>query len=340
MSKQLEFSFTRRTAIFGALSGLTLALSACGGSSSAASPTELRYQGAANEVTLPELAADLGFLGSLTLKWVGNTISGPQDIQSVATNQTDFGGAFAGAIVKLVEAGAAVTGVVNYYGEDQQTFNGYFVKDDAPIHNARDLIGKKVAVNALGAHLEAVLTTFLLKNSLTEAEAKEVQLVPLAPNDTESAIRRGQVDVGALGGPLQYRAIDAGGLRSLFSDVELFGTFAGGQIVFRNDFLAKNPDTVKTFATGVAKAIQWLGQQPKAEVIAKFTEIIEKRGRSESTAALKYWRSIAVPDNGAVHNQDFSRWADWLKLVGAVNGPLDPTKYYSNKFNELASASS
>ncbi|MER5778570.1 helix-turn-helix transcriptional regulator, partial [Streptomyces sp. NPDC002039] len=31
-------------------------------------------------VTLPELAADLGYLGNLTLDWVGNTISGPQDI--------------------------------------------------------------------------------------------------------------------------------------------------------------------------------------------------------------------------------------------------------------------
>jgi len=340
MPTQPDFSFTRRTAIFGALSGLTLALSACGGSSSAASPTELRYQGAANAVSLPELAADLGFLGSLTLKWVGNTISGPQDIQSVATNQTDFGGAFAGAVVKLVEAGAAVTGVINYYGSDQQTYYGYFVKDDSPIRSARDLIGKKVAVNALGAHYEAVLTTYLLKNGLTEAEAKEVQLVPLAPNDTESAIRRGQVDVGVLGGPLQYRAIDAGGLRILFSDFELFGTFAGGPIVFRNDFIAKNPYTVKAFTTGVAKAIQWLGQQPKEEVIAKFTEIIQKRGRSESTEALKYWRSIAVPDNGAVHDQDFTRWADWLKLVGAINGPLNASKYYTNKFNELAGAAS
>lgn len=340
MPTQPDLSFTRRTAIFGALSGLTLALSACGGSSSAASPTELRYQGAANAVSLPELAADLGFLGSLTLKWVGNTISGPQDIQSVATNQTDFGGAFAGAVVKLVEAGAAVTGVVNYYGSDQQTYYGYFVKDDSPIRSARDLIGKKVAVNALGAHYEAVLTTYLLKNGLTEAEAKEVQLVPLAPNDTESAIRRGQVDVGVLGGPLQYRAIDAGGLRILFSDFELFGTFAGGPIVFLNDFIAKNPDTVKAFTTGVAKAIQWLGQQPKEEVIAKFTEIIQKRGRSESTEALKYWRSIAVPDNGAVHDQDFTRWADWLKLVGAINGPLNASKYYTNNFNELAGAAS
>ena len=82
---------------------------------------------------LPELAEDLGYLGDVKLNWVGNTISGPQDIQSAATGQTDFGGAFAGAVVKLIEAGAPVKAVINYYGEDEKTFNGFYVKEDSPI---------------------------------------------------------------------------------------------------------------------------------------------------------------------------------------------------------------
>ena len=57
-----------------------------------------------------------------------------------------------------------------------------------------------------------------------------MQLVVLPPNDTEEAIRRGQVDAGALGCVLQDKAVATGGLRSLFSDFELFGTFPGGQI--------------------------------------------------------------------------------------------------------------
>lgn len=64
----------------------------------------LRYQGWANKVLGPELAEDLGYFDVVRLKWVGATISGPQDIQSVATNQTDVGGAFTGAVVNLIEA--------------------------------------------------------------------------------------------------------------------------------------------------------------------------------------------------------------------------------------------
>lgn len=59
---------------------------------------ELRYQGRANTVTLPELAQDLGYFGDVKLNWVGNTISGPQDTPAAVAGQTDFGGAIAGDI--------------------------------------------------------------------------------------------------------------------------------------------------------------------------------------------------------------------------------------------------
>src|SRR3954463_5868272 len=54
--------------------------------------TEIRYQGWAGQVTLTELAEDLGYLAPLKLKWVGNTTSGPQDIQTVVTGDIDVGG--------------------------------------------------------------------------------------------------------------------------------------------------------------------------------------------------------------------------------------------------------
>ena len=66
-----------------AITGLT----GCASTESAAAEggaevTVLRYQGSANNVSLPELAEHLGYLNGITLDWVGNTISGPQDIQS------------------------------------------------------------------------------------------------------------------------------------------------------------------------------------------------------------------------------------------------------------------
>jgi ABC-type nitrate/sulfonate/bicarbonate transport system substrate-binding protein len=320
-----------------------IGLTGCKGADSAAASqsgevTTLRYQGSANSVLLPELAADLGYLGNIKLNYVGATISGPQDIQSAATNQTDFGGAFTGAVVKLIEAGAPITAVINYYGEDAKTFNGFYVKAESSIHSARDLIGKKIGVNTLGAHSEAVIDTYLQKNGLTADEIKQVQLVVLPPNNTEEAIRKGQVDVGALGGVLQDHAVAAGGLRSLFSDYTLFGSFNAGQYVLRNDFIKKNPNTAKTFVTGVAKAIEWERITPRAQVIAEFTKIIDGRGRNESTDNLKFWKSVGIESRGgAISDKDFTQWTSWLNQVGIVKGTLTPSKYYTNSLNALAS---
>ena len=329
---------------------VSLVVSGCGGPASAQSAAgnaagtpevkELRYEGWANSVTLPELAEDLGYLGGVKLNWVGNTISGPASIQSAATGATDFGGAFSGAVVKLIEAGAPVTAVINYYGEDEKTFNGFYVTQESPIRSPRDLIGKKIAVNTLGAHSEAVIDTYLTKNGLSPKEIDQVQLVVLPPNDTEQAIRRGQVDVGSLSGVLQDHAVATGGLRSLFSDYELFGAFNGGQYVLREDFIAQHPAAAKELVTGVAKAIEWERTTQRSEVIARFTSIIEGRGRNEKTDNLKYWKSVGVPAKGGViTDKDFTRWQGWLEGSGIVaRGALKPSELYTNELNAVAGA--
>jgi ABC-type nitrate/sulfonate/bicarbonate transport system substrate-binding protein len=168
-----------------------------------------------------------------------------------------------------------------------------------------------------------------------------VQLVVLPPNNTEEAIRKGQVEVGALNGVLQDHAVAVGGLRSLFSDYSLFGPFDGGQYVLRNDFIKRNPETSKIFVTGVAKAIEWERTTPRTQVIAEFTKIINGRGRNESTGNLQYWKSVAVPaEGGAISDKDFTQWGPWLASSGIVTGQLTPSKYYTNSLNALASGGS
>lgn len=325
----------------GAAVVVSLALSGCSGSAAAdpdaAEVTSIRYQGAPNSVGLIEVAAELGYLDDLTLDWVSNTTSGPQSIQSVATDETDIGGAFSGAVVNLIEAGAPVTAVINYYGEDDLTFTGYYVLDDSPIRTARDLIGKKIGVNTLGAHHEAVITTYLQDSGLTPQEIAQVELVVVPPNDTELAVRRDQLDVGTLGGVLQDNAVAVGGLRALFTDIGVVGgPFDAGQYVLRNDFIEANPTTSKKLVTGIAKAIEWQRDTPVDEVIATFTKIIDERGRNESTATLKYWKSVGIARTGGeITDEDFTRWAGWLKESGAVTTKLNPASYYTNAFNGL-----
>ena len=74
--------------------------------------------------------------------------------------------------------------------------------DDSPIKNAKDLIGKKVGMNTMGAHAEFVLKEYLKQNGLTDEEIKQVTLVVMPPVNTEQALRQEQIDVAVLSGML------------------------------------------------------------------------------------------------------------------------------------------
>jgi ABC-type nitrate/sulfonate/bicarbonate transport system substrate-binding protein len=335
----MKISRTGLAALLAVATTALAALSGCGGSDAkgGAEATELRYQGSVGQVTLPELAEDLGYLGNIKLKWIGNTISGPQDIQAATTGDTDFGGAFNGAIVKLAAAKAPIKAVVGYYGSDKITNNGFYVLDNSPIKTARDLIGKKIGVNTLGAHSEAITKTYLARNGLTDAEIKQVELVVVPPVNTEQSLRQGQIDVAALGGTLRDKAVERGGIRTLFTDYDLLGAFTAGSYVFRDDFLKKNPDTVRTFVTGVGKAIEWSRTQPREAVIARFQDIVRKRARNEDTTLVSYWKSYGVADKGGViTDTEFSTWIDWLTRAGELKGKqITAQEIYTNQYNDF-----
>ncbi|MEU5784018.1 ABC transporter substrate-binding protein [Micromonospora lupini] len=314
---------------------LLTGVAGCGGDAAAGQTTELRYQGSVGQVTLPELAADLGYLGDVRLTWIGNVTGGPQDIQATATGQSDFGGAFNGAIVKLAAANAPITAVVSYYGSDAQTFQGYYVLDGSPIRSPRDLIGKKVGMNTLGAHAEAVLKTWLARGGLTPAEIKQVELVALPPVNAEQSLRQKQIDVAVLGGVIRDKAIAGGGIRTVVTDYELLGAFSAGTYVFRDDFIKRNPETVKAFVTGVGRAIEWARTQPRETVVARMRDIIAKRGRNEDPSLVAYWKSSGVAGRGGViGEQEFGTWIDWLAAEGELKGQRPkPSDIFTNRFN-------
>jgi ABC-type nitrate/sulfonate/bicarbonate transport system substrate-binding protein len=279
----------------------------------------LRAEGFAGSVSFPELAEDLGYLAPLKLQYVGNTISGPANIQNVVTGDIEFGGAFNGSVIKLIAAKAPITAVIGYYGVDDKTWSGFFVLDDSPIRQAKDLIGKKVAMNTLGAHSEFMLKEYLHRNGLTPAQADQVTLVVVPPTNAEQSLRQRQVEVSTLAGILRHKALERGAIHSLFSDYDLFGKFTAGSYVMRNDFIRKNPNTVRKFVQATGRAIEWARSTPRDEVVARFEKIVRNRGRNENAAPLKYWQSTGVASkSGRLSDADFQVWIDWLVKDGQL----------------------
>lgn len=303
---------------------------------------ELRYQGWASRVIFPELAEDLGYLAPVKLKWVGNTFSGPQDIQAAVTGDTDFGGAFNSAIEKLVAAGAPIVAVIGGSGTDKDTWPGLYVLSGSSIKVARDLINKQIAVNTLGAHDEFMIDVYLQRAGLSPAEIEQVTLVPMPPASAEHVLRLKQVDAAILSDVYRDQAITVGGIDLLLSDYALFGALTTGSYVLTKKFIAANPSTTRKFVDATARAIEWARTQPRRAVISRFQDIIRKRGRAEDVRIVTHWKSPGLAGHGGMlDDRSFSLYLDWFRANGnAAVGQLHPRDLYTNAFNPFRGAQS
>ncbi|EXB25027.1 NMT1-like family protein [Acinetobacter baumannii 1437282] len=296
---------------------------------------EFKYLGSPGIVTPLELAEDLGYLAPIKLSYQGVSTGGPQGIQSALSGDSDISSpSFAGSAVKMVASGVPGTVVIAAYGTFDDPFAGYYVLENSPIQSARDLIGKKVGTNILGAQVEYMLKTYLKKAGLSPEEINQVTLVVLPPGSSEQALRNGHVDLAPLTGP----SIERGGVRRLYRDYDLVGDLTTGTYVMANRYITEHPNTTRKVVTGIAKAIEWSRQQPRDQVIARFEQILAKRKRPENNAMLKYWTQWGIPSAaGEFKDDDFKIWVDNLIEEGQLKqNQIDYKKIYSNQYNEYS----
>lgn len=331
---------TARLLAAAAASLLVLSASACAGASSAAEKnadgkTVIKYQGGAGSVTVPELAAALGYLPNIELEWLGNVAGGPESLQAAATGETEFGSAFNGAVVKLRDSGAQLTSVISYYGSDELTNVGVYVLEDSSIKSARDLIGKSIGVNTLGAQYEFQITEWLAQEGLTADEIRQVELKVIPVANAEQVLRQGQIDAVTLGTISLEVAKERGGIRELFNDIDVFGPASNGSLAFRDDYIEANPEVVSEFVSGVARAIRWTQLSDPDTVRNKYTEILNTRGRNEDTSLVQYYRSLGVSTpGGVIQDSEYSTWVEQLKRNNDLkNTGLKASDVFTNEFN-------
>jgi ABC-type nitrate/sulfonate/bicarbonate transport system substrate-binding protein len=335
---------TRRL-LAAAAATVTVALTAagCGGSSGAATEdgkTVVRYQSYLGTVNLPELADALGYYDgtSVELKRLGDVQGGPESLRALATDQVDYSAAFLGAIAKLESTGAPIQTVVAYYGSDETVNSSLLVRKGDGIEGPRDLIGKKIAVNTLGANAEAIIDTYLADGGLSQDEIEQVTLVPLPPATSESSLREKQVDAVYLNGTFREVALQRPGLEVLVDDIDVVGPYNGGGISLRDQWVAANPEATEEFVAGMAKAVAWAQDHSAKEVVDTVSTYLEEDGRGEQADALAYWKGLGISSKGGtLADGDFDVWLDWLEANGEIDaGAVDVGDLYTNEFNPYA----
>jgi ABC-type nitrate/sulfonate/bicarbonate transport system substrate-binding protein len=286
-----------------------------------------------------DLAIDLGYLDGIKMEGVSDYKGGTESIQLVGTGVVDVGWSFNGALVKAHAKDVKLVSVVSNYGSDDVTNISAFVLADSEIREARDLIGKKIGVNVLGAHMEFIIKEYMMQAGLTKKEIEEVQLVTIPHTSAEQALRARQLDVVLLMGAAKDLLLDRGGVRELFSDVEVIGQhFTAGNYFFSKKFVEEKPELVRRFTEAIARTIEWSRVTPREEVISRMERIIQERNPHESIDNLKYWKSFGIAgEGGLIQDEEMQIWIDWLVANGELKeGEVKPQDLYTNEFNPYA----
>jgi ABC-type nitrate/sulfonate/bicarbonate transport system substrate-binding protein len=299
---------------------------------------ELRYQGWSGRVLYPELAEDLGYLAPVGLKWIGNTISGPQDIQAAVTGDVDFGGAFNGSIVKLAAAHAPIKAVLAYTGTDALTSGGILTLNSSTIRSATDLVGRKIGVNTPGAYQEYLTTVFLQKSGVSADDIKKVIFVPAPPVSLAQLLRAKQLDAIFLEDILKEKLLAEGDARLLVTDYGLLGSFGYASYILTNRFIEQYPGTARKFVEATARAIAWAQSTPREEVVARLEKILKERNRNEDRTAVRYWKSASVGGKGGlIRPEEFESYVTWFEANGQLKpGQVRAADVYTNRFNPFA----
>lgn len=316
---------------------------ACGGSAGAdggSEVTAIRYQSGAGSVDPLELADALGYLERLTLEKVGDVQGGPESLQALATGQIDISAsAFYGATAKLVATGVPIKAVVSTYGSNDEVSASVVTLEESGVDEAEDLVGKKVAVNTLGANAEAVLDTYLQSEGLTPDQIDQVTLVPLPALNSEAALREGQVDAAYMSRGALDNAQEHGGLRVLAEDVDFVGPYNGGGFHLTERFIEQNPGTTRTLVEGVAKANEFIATHTREEVLDVYAEYQTDHDRAEYVEPLEVWPGTngVATEGGVIRDEDVTIWLDWLQGEGEVDaGEISPEDVFTNEFNPYA----
>ncbi|MBK5568243.1 ABC transporter substrate-binding protein [Ensifer sp. SSB1] len=290
----------------------------------AADEVKLRYLASQGGLSAHELAQELGYFDGtgITIENIGYAAGGPASLIALASGDVEIGSAATSAVLNSIISGNEFVAAYPSNGINDEVQSIFYVLEDSPIKSIKDIAGKSMAVNTLGAHLDYTIREALHSVGLPTDAANQV-VVP-GPQ-LEQVLRSGQVDISAFGywqTTFEGAARKNGGLRAIFDDTDVLGEIAGGFVVLRRDFVKAHPDAAKTFVLQSARALDYAREHPEEtkKILAKALQ-----ARGENPEIAQYFRGYGVRAGGLPVERDLQFWIDVLVREGKLReGQLTP----------------
>ncbi|MEB3043981.1 ABC transporter substrate-binding protein [Rhizobium mulingense] len=283
----------------------------------AADAVKLRYLASQGGLAAHELAEALGYFKDtgITFENVGYAQGGPASLIALASGDVEIGSAATSAVLNSIIGGNDFVAAYPSNGINDEVQSTFYVLEDSPIKSIKDIAGKSIAVNTLGAHLDYTIREALHSVGLPSDSANQV-VVP-GPQ-LEQVLRSKQVDIAAFGywqTTFEGAALKNGGLRAVFDDTDVLGDIAGGFVVLRRDFIQQHPEAAKIFVEQSARALDYAREHPEEtkKILAK---ALSERGENPDIA--QYFRGYGVRAGGLPVERDIQFWIDVLVREGKL----------------------
>lgn len=294
--------------------------------SAAAEDVTIRYLGGSGGLAAYELAEELGYFEGtgITLENLGNAAGGPETLIALAGGSVDLAGAATPAVLNSIAAGNDFVAAFPSNGINDDAESIFYVLDGSPIKEIKDIVGKTIAVNTLGAHLEYAVREALHQQGLPPDAAN---LIVVPGPQLEQVLRSGQVDISAFGywqTTFEGAARQNGGITPVFGDTDVLGEIAGGFVVLRRDWIDAHPEAARVFVEQSARALDYAREFPE-ETKAVLANALNERGENGDLA--QYFKGYGVREGGLPVERDVKFWIDVLEREGKIQaGVLSPTE--------------
>jgi ABC-type nitrate/sulfonate/bicarbonate transport system substrate-binding protein len=278
---------------------------------------EIRYLSSQGGLAAHELADALGYFKDtgITLKNVGYAQGGPASLFALASGDVELGSAATAAVLNSIAGGNDFVAAYASNGIDKTTESIFYTLEGSPIKSIRDLAGKTIAVNTLGAHLDYTVRQALHSVGLPENAAK---LVVVPGPQLDQVLRSRQVDIAAFGywqKPFEGASLKNGPLQKVFGDTDVLGEIAGGFVVLRRDWIKEHPQAARIFVEKSEAALEYARLHPE-ETKALLAKVLTSRNENPDIA--QYFTGYGVREGGKAVTRDLQFWIDILVRGGVL----------------------
>ncbi|MFD5858652.1 ABC transporter substrate-binding protein [Streptomyces chartreusis] len=171
-----------------------------------------------------------------------------------------------GVPVKAVANGIASTGV---RGKD---FNGLMVKKESPVKSAKELEGKKVAINTLKNINETAV-----RQAVRQAggDPDKVELVEMAFDQMPAALDQGQIDAACVVEPATATIRSQGGREIASPLIDVAPELTVAMYFTSTQYAQQHPDVVKKFQDATAESLAYAEAHPDEarQIVTTYTKI-------------------------------------------------------------------